>query len=166
MPKQLPTAVDFRLPQGWSPAPPETCESFGVSFAALHPHADAGFTANIALDGVIPPTDTSLADLADTSLELLAQTADSVHLVDRSEAGPADAPALVQRVVLAAAIEQERRVLAQTQVYLPLVDADDPQKYAVIKLALTSTTEQHDEVLEDFQAFVRTVRPSEQEERQ
>ncbi|MGY0017864.1 hypothetical protein [Streptomyces sp. cg35] len=164
MPTQLPTAVDFRLPDGWSPASPETCDSFGVSFAALHPHPDDGFTANITLDGEVPPKGTPLTDLADTSLELLALAAESVHLVDRREVGPEDAPALVQRVVLAAAVEQARRDLAQTQVYLPLVDADDPQKYAVIKLAMTSTTEQHPEVLEDFQAFVRTVRPSAQEE--
>ncbi|MFI7342963.1 hypothetical protein ACIBUY_34080 [Streptomyces sp. NPDC050085] len=164
MPAQLPTAVDFQLPEGWSPASPETCDSFGVSFAALHPHPDDGFTANITLDGEVPARDTPLTDLADTSLELLAQTAESVHVVDRREVGPADAPALVQRVVLEAAVEHERRDLAQTQVYLPLVDTDDPHKYAVIKLALTSTTEQHHEVLEDFQAFVRTVRPSAQEE--
>lgn len=31
-------------------------------------------------------------------------------------------------------------------------------------LALTSTTEQHREVLEDFENFVRTVHPSAQEE--
>ncbi|MFF2255112.1 hypothetical protein [Streptomyces sp. NPDC058142] len=160
MSKPLPLAVEFQLPDGWAPASPETIDSFGVAFAALHPHPDAGFAANITIDEEIPPDNVSLSDLADTSVRRLEQAAESVQLVDRREVGPDDAPALVQRFLLTAAVNDELRELAQVQVYLPLADTVDPHKYAVIKLALTATTEQLHEVLEEFQDFVRTVRPS------
>ncbi|MFG2356620.1 hypothetical protein [Streptomyces sp. NPDC048521] len=52
-----------------------------------------------------------------------------------------------------------RRDLTQSQVYLGLLDTRDQRKQVVIRAYLTATAEQHDAVLADFQAFVRTVRP-------
>ncbi|MGV4988085.1 hypothetical protein ACVB8X_28460 [Streptomyces sp. NRAIS4] len=40
-----------------------------------------------------------------------------------------------------------------------MVDVEDPHKRALIRLALTATAAQHDAVVQDFQEFVRTVRP-------
>ncbi|WP_308435261.1 hypothetical protein [Streptomyces minutiscleroticus] len=40
---------------------------------------------------------------------------------------------------------------------------EDPRKRAVIRLMLTATAAQHDTVLHDFQAFVRTVGPDTEE---
>ncbi|MFJ6633451.1 hypothetical protein ACIQMR_18995 [Streptomyces sp. NPDC091376] len=47
----------------------------------------------------------------------------------------------------------------QSQVFLTFADVLDPHRRAVIRLTLTATAAQYDEVLEEFQDFVPTVRP-------
>ncbi|MCX5129755.1 hypothetical protein OOK25_39665, partial [Streptomyces sp. NBC_00347] len=51
MPTTLPVPIEFRLPEGWQPAPPDEVGAPGVAFVALHPQPDSGFTANITIDG-------------------------------------------------------------------------------------------------------------------
>ncbi|PWK73392.1 hypothetical protein BCL76_102417 [Streptomyces sp. CG 926] len=160
MPTTLPVPIEFRLPQGWLPARPEEFAQPEVAFAAVHPRPDAGFTANITIDGGFPKDGVTLAEIADASVEQLRAFAESVELVHRREVGSEDAPALTQRLSFAVVADGVRRELAQSQVYLSLVDTEDPHKRAMIRLALTATETQHDEVLADFQDFVRTVRPT------
>jgi hypothetical protein len=151
--------MEFQLPEGWLPARPEGFDAEGVAFAAVHPQPDAGFAANITIDGEVPPDVARLADLADESVERLRKVAESVVVTHRREVGSADAPALTQRLTFSTVVDGARRDLVQSQVYLSLSDVEDPHKRAVIRLALTATAAQHDVVLGDFQAFVRTVRP-------
>ncbi|WKD34941.1 hypothetical protein [Streptomyces xanthophaeus] len=158
MPTTLPVPIDFRLPEGWLPARPEGFDP-GVAFAAVHPHPDAGFTANITVDGGFPKDGVTLAEIADASVEHLRTFAESVEVVHRREAGSEDAPALTQRLSFSAVADGAGHELVQSQVYLSLVDTGDPHKWAMIRLALTATAAQHDEVLEQFQEFVRSVRP-------
>ncbi|MER6025650.1 hypothetical protein [Streptomyces sp. NPDC001851] len=158
MPTTLPVPIEFRLPEGWLPARPEGTADPGVAFAAVHPHPDAGFAANITVDGGLPLDGVTLADLADASARRLDEAAESVTVTDRREVGSADAPALTQRLAFSALVGQARRDLVQSQVYLSLVDVEDPHRRALIRLALTATAAQHDAVLPDFQEFVRTVR--------
>lgn len=40
-----------------------------------------------------------------------------------------------------------------------MLDVNNPDKRAVIRLILTVTASQHRDVVEDFRDFVRTVRP-------
>ena len=159
MPTTLPVPIEFRLPEGWLQARPEGLEAPGVAFAAVHPRPDAGFSANITIDGEIPPDAATLADLADESVEHLREVAGSVEVVGRREVGSTDAPALTQRLAFSAVAGDARHELVQSQVYLSMLDVADPHKRAVIRLAMTATAAQHDAVLEDFQDFVRTVRP-------
>ncbi|MFF8591418.1 hypothetical protein ACF061_08185 [Streptomyces sp. NPDC015220] len=159
MPKPLPIPLEFRLPEGWSPARPKEDDAEGVAFAAVHPQPDAGFTANITIDGDVPPIDATLADLADDSVEHVREVAEAVTVVQRREVGSEDAPALTQRLAFATVVGGAPRDLVQSQVYLSLADVDDPHKRAVIRLILTATAAQHDDVLGDFQEFVHTVRP-------
>lgn len=42
---------------------------------------------------------------------------------------------------------------------MALTDATDPHKRALVRSILTATAAQHDDVLPDFQEFLRTVRP-------
>lgn len=158
MPTTLPVPIEFRLPEGWLPARPEGFDP-GVAFAAVHPRPDAGFTANITIDGGFPKDGVTLAEIADASVEQLRGFAESVEVVHRREVGSEDAPALTQRLSFSAVADGVRRELVQSQVYLSLVDTGDPHKRAMIRLALTATAAQHDEVLEQFQEFVRSVRP-------
>ncbi|MFD9475585.1 MULTISPECIES: hypothetical protein [Streptomyces] len=158
MPTTLPVPIDFRLPGGWLPARPEGFDP-GVAFAAVHPRPDAGFTANITVDGGFPKDGVTLAEIADASVERLRTFAESVEVVHRREVGSEDAPALTQRLSFSAVADGARHELVQSQVYLSLVDTGDPDKRAMIRLALTATSAQHDELLEQFQEFVRSVRP-------
>jgi len=161
MPATLPIPIEFRLPEGWLPARPEGFEAVDVAFAAAHPQPDAGFAANIVIDGEIPPDTVTLADLASESVERLREVvAEPILVAYRREVGSAVAPALTQRLAFSALVaDGTRRELVQSQVYLSLSDVDDPHKHVVIRLVLTATAAQHDAVLGEFQDFVRTVRP-------
>ncbi|MDQ2710566.1 MAG: hypothetical protein M3Z25_24390 [Actinomycetota bacterium] len=152
----LPTPIEFRLPDDWRPAPPDEVGAPGAAFVALIPNPDQGFTANVTVDGEYRPDATALSSMADHSVDALRRVAGSVTVVNRAEVGSAAAPALTQTLRL---VDQAERQLVQAQVYLSMLDTDDPAKRAVIRLVLTATVEQHRAVLPDFQWFVSTVRP-------
>ncbi|MEV1047191.1 hypothetical protein [Streptomyces sp. NPDC049916] len=156
----LPVPIEFRLPEGWRPAArPDGMEAPGVAFAAVHPHADHGFTANITVAGEVPPESATLAGLADASAQRLREAVGTVEVSRRREVGSVDAPALTQWLAFPAVVDGTRHDLVQSQVFLSFPDARAPRRRAVIRLALTATAAQHDDVLEEFQEFVRTVRP-------
>ncbi|MER5812634.1 hypothetical protein ABT143_31365 [Streptomyces sp. NPDC002033] len=155
MPATLPVPIEFSLPEGWVPAPaPED-----VAYAAVRPQPDGGFAVNITVDGGFPKEDVTPADLADASVERLRSFAEEVAVTRRSELGTPDSPALAQRITFSAAVGDSLRDFVQSQVYLFLLDTEDPGKRALVRLALTSTVAQEGGVLEDFRAFVRSVHP-------
>lgn len=156
----LPVPIQFELPEGWQPAPPDEVGAEGAAFVALHPdERHPGFTANITISGQYRPDDAPLAAIADESIDALARAAGAATLADRSEVGSAEAPGLTQfvrvRQSLGGGAERE---LTQCQVYLSMRDIDDASKRVVVQLALTATPEQLDEVIGDFQAFVTSIR--------
>jgi hypothetical protein len=169
----LPTPIEFRLPEGWRPAPPDEVGAPSVAFVALHPHPDHGFTANITIDGELDTagTDVPLTELADASIRTLRVGGADVTLADRSDVGAGDAPGLTQTLTLRATVNGEPRELVQAQVYLAMLDtgpgaAPDtdpdtaaPGRRAVVRLVLTASAGQFQAVLPDFQWFVWTVRP-------
>jgi hypothetical protein len=156
----LPAPIEFQLPDGWRAAPPDEVGAPGAAFVALHPEPDAGFTANITIDGEYRPDSALLPDMADGSVERLRQTGASVVLTDRREMGSAEAPGLLQKLAVSATVGGTPRDLVQTQVYLSLLDIADPHNRVVVRLVLTSTAAQHPAIMGDFEDFVRTVRPS------
>ncbi|WP_432038929.1 hypothetical protein [Streptomyces cucumeris] len=160
MPTTLPLPIEFRLPEGWLPAPPNQVGAPDVAFVALHPNPDAGFTANITIDGEYRLDAATLAEIADESVRRLRSIAESVAVTNHNEIGSAVAPGLVQELTFSAVTDGVHRDLVQSQVYLSMLDIDEPRKRAVIRLALTTAAAQYDSVLGDFQDFVRSVRPS------
>ncbi|GGP59244.1 hypothetical protein [Streptomyces abikoensis] len=155
----LPVPIEFLTPEGWLPADLGKAGAADVAFAAVHPQPDAGFAANITVDGEYRPDTATLTELADESVERLRDVAESVVVTDCREIGSSDAPALIQRLVFSVGFGDARRELVQSQVYLSMLDVADSRERAVVRLALTATVAQHDAVLGDFQDFVRTVRP-------
>jgi hypothetical protein len=155
----LPAPIEFRLPEGWRPAPPDEVGAPGAAFVGLHPDPDNGFTANITVDGEGYTEAASLPELADASIRTLQETGAEVSLADRSEVGSADAPGLTQTLSVRAAVNGAPRDLVQSQVYLSMVDTEDHSRGVVIRLVLTASAEQFAAVLPDFQYFVWTVRP-------
>ncbi|MEU3449678.1 hypothetical protein AB0H29_21050 [Streptomyces thermolilacinus] len=155
----LPVPIEFRLPEGWQPAPPDEVGAPGVAFIALHPQPDAGFTANITIDGEFRTDSATLTEIADESVQRLLEVDESLVVVSRRDAGSHSAPALTQTLSLSAVVSGAHRHLVQTHVYLSMLDVKNPGKRAVVRLVLTATAAQHDGVLADFQEFVRSVRP-------
>ncbi|MFG2979716.1 hypothetical protein ACGFYQ_00450 [Streptomyces sp. NPDC048258] len=155
----LPVPIEFSLPEGWIPAPPDEVGAPGVAFIALHPRPDAGFTANITIEGEYRPDAETLEGMADDAVEHVREVAESVVVAHRREVGSEGGPGLTQRLTFSAVVGGVRRDLVQSHVYLSMLDVHDPHKRAVIKMVLTATAAQHDSVLGDFQEFLRTVRP-------
>ncbi|MDQ0764299.1 hypothetical protein [Streptomyces canus] len=155
----LPVAIEFELPHGWRAAPPDEVGAPDTAFIALHPQPDAGFTANITIDGEYLPDSATLREIADGSVARVRKAGAVVEITDRREMGSKEVPGLIQKLAIAATVSGVPRDLVQTQAYLCLLDVADPHKRAVIRLVLTSTAAQHQAVVGDFEDFVRTVRP-------
>ncbi|QKW09518.1 hypothetical protein HUT18_27125 [Streptomyces sp. NA04227] len=155
----LPVPIKFALPEGWRAAPPDEVNAPGAAFVAGHLPPDAGFTSNITIDGEFRPDSATLPEIADESVKRLRQAVTSIAVAGRREADSVDVPGLTQTLTFSAMVGGVSRELVQSQVYLSMLDAADPRKRAVIRLALTCTASQYPTVLADFQDFVRTVRP-------
>lgn len=154
----LPIPIEFRMPDDWRPAAPDEA---GAAFVALIPDGSGpgAFTANVTIDGEIPPISATLTTLADRSVEIMRELATEVTVLDRADVGSATAAALTQTIRLTAEVDGADRELVQAQVYLSMQDTHDPTKRAVIRLMLTATAAQARAVMPDFQWFVSTVRP-------
>ncbi|MFJ9596692.1 hypothetical protein ACIRS3_28575 [Streptomyces virginiae] len=113
----------------------------------------------ITIDGDLLAETETLEGVADVAVQRLRDGTESVTVLQRRGIGSPEAPGLTQRLALTAVVAGLRRDLVQSQVYLAMLDSTDPKRRAVIRMSLTATAAQHDSVLEDFQDFLRTVRP-------
>ncbi|MFZ3494765.1 hypothetical protein ACODT5_16355 [Streptomyces sp. 5.8] len=127
MPTTLPVPIEFRLPESWRPAPPDEVAAAGMAFVALHPEPDAGFTANITVDGDFRPDAATLDDIADESVALIDGTPHDLvqshvyqtvlDLADRRRRA-------VIQLVLTATANQHDHVLGDSQDFLRTVRPD------------------------------------------
>ncbi|RSM82675.1 hypothetical protein DL991_04790 [Amycolatopsis sp. WAC 01375] len=159
----LPVPIEFSLPAGWLSAPPDEVGAGGSAFVALHPPASAGFTANITIAGEIRESYIPLAHVADEAVETLRRTDPDVRLGKRKESGSPENPGLTQSVRLSTVLDGRRLDVVQLQVFLGMWDKRDPRRRAVLHVVLSALPEQFDQVAEDFQKFVSTIRPEEGE---
>ncbi|MFE2097859.1 MULTISPECIES: hypothetical protein [unclassified Streptomyces] len=162
----LPVKISFSLPEGWQAAPPDEVGAPGAAFVALHPASiDGGFTANITIAGRMRNDSATMWQIADESVHRL-EPAGTVEVVKKAEVGTpdipglTDAPGVIQNLRLHTTLRGEPLELLQSQVYLGMEDVGNSAKRAVIELVLTATENQLAEVLDDFKAFLRTVRPA------
>ncbi|WP_210579098.1 hypothetical protein [Streptomyces sp. GESEQ-4] len=161
----LPIKISFSLPDGWQSAPPDEVGAPGVAFVALHLASMGDFTANITIAGRMRNDSASLWQIADESVRRLEQ-AGPVEVIKKTEVGTPDVPGLtdspgvVQNLRLSTTLRGEPLELLQSQVYLGMEDVKNPMKRVVIELVLTAKPSQLDQVIEDFQQFIRTVRPA------
>ncbi|MEU4040261.1 hypothetical protein [Streptomyces collinus] len=157
----LPIPIQFDVPPGWRAAPPDEVGAPGAAFVAVHLPSDAGFTANITIDGEYRPDAATLPEIADESVGHMDEAVTSILVTDRRETGSVDAPGLTQTLAFSVVVGGRSHDLVQSQAYLSVLDVDDPHRRVVIRLMLTSTASQHPAVLDDFRDLVRTVRPGE-----
>ena len=167
MTTMLPIKISFSLPDGWQAAPPDEVGAPGVAFVALHLASMDEFTANITIAGRMRNDSASLWQIADESVRHLQQ-AGPVEVIKKTEAGTPDAPGLtdapgvIQNLRLSTTLKGEPLELLQSQVYLGMEDIKDPAKRVVIELVLTMKPSQFGQVIEDFEKFIRTVRPADE----
>jgi hypothetical protein len=161
MATELPVRIEFSLPDGWQAAPPDEVGAPDVAFVALRRTKAAdgpnGFTTNLTIAGEHRDPTIPITTIADESLHRLESVAKSVRVRDRTNLGPNDTPGMTQVLDIEL---NKGKPLVQCQVYLPLEDAHNPSRQAVLELVLTCTSDQLAEALPDFQRFVETVRPA------
>jgi hypothetical protein len=157
---QLPVRIEFALPEGWNAAPPDEVGAPGVAFVALPPDSADDFTPNITIAGQFREPDLAMDAIAEESVGRLEQAYGNVQVRQRTEVGSADAPGITQVLDILATVDNRPLPLVQCQVYSSMSDVDDPAKRVVLELVLTCKPSQLADVFEDFQQFVRTVRPA------
>lgn len=167
MPGTLPVPLDVELPQGWQSAPPDEVGAPQAAFVALHMASRGqGFMPNITVTGRVLEGASSLHSLAEESVRRLREHVGAVEIVKRTEVGtsPApgliDAPGIVQNLRIRATVNGQPMELAQSQLLLVLENERRRSERAEIEIALTARTTQLQDVLEDFQTFISTLRPA------
>jgi hypothetical protein len=159
MASTLPVEIEFSLPEGWRPAPPDEVGAPGVAFVALHLDSRDVFTANITIAGRLRDDEADLVTIAEESVQRLSESG-TVRVAKRTQVGTSEAPALTQTLRISSKLRGLPVELVQSQVYLVMQDVHDSAKRAVIEFALTAKSSQLEEVADDFNEFVRSVRPA------
>ncbi|MDT0378829.1 hypothetical protein RM572_08580 [Streptomyces sp. DSM 42041] len=171
MPGTLPVPLTCEVPQGWQAAPPDEVGAPQAALVALHLASKGeGFVPNITVTGRTRTDAAGLTRIAEESIRRLQEAVGTVHVVKRAEVGTSeapglvDAPGVVQNLHIDATVNGQPMKLAQSQLFLILENEQRPNERAEVEIALTAKAEQLHEVLEDFQDFLRTVRPASQGE--
>ncbi|WP_295150137.1 hypothetical protein [Saccharopolyspora sp.] len=155
----MPVPLNFRLPDGWTPARPDDVGAPGAAFVALRTASQGpGFTTNITIDGGHRSDEVELPTIADESVQQLADAGSQVSVLKRTEVGDAESPGLTQLLKIVTMTGDEVQDLTQCQVYLEMPDVHQPQHRAVVRLVLTAPAEEIDGLLPQFQLFVDSVR--------
>ncbi len=153
----LPVPIEFSLPDGWLSAPPDEVGAPQAAFVALHPGGSAGFTANVTISGEVRADDATLARIAEESAARLRRDVGAVEVGRRNELESA----YTQVLRLTAPVGGRPVDLVQLQVFLAMADVRDERRRAVLQIVLSATPEQFEDLVGDFQAFLKTIRPDE-----
>ncbi|WP_158851956.1 hypothetical protein [Saccharothrix deserti] len=151
----LPVPIEFSLPDGWLSAPPDEVGAPQAAFVALHPGSSAGFTANVTISGEVRTDDATLAQVAEEAAARLQRGLGTVEIGRRNELESA----YTQVVRMTAPINGRPVELVQLQVFLAMPDVRDERRRAVLEIVLSATPEQFENLVGDFQAFLKTIRP-------
>jgi hypothetical protein len=167
MPGALPVPLSLELPHGWQSAPPDEVGAPQAAFVALHTASRGqGFVPNITVTGRVLEGSSSLHRLAEESVQRLRENVGAVTVVKHTEVGTSvaqglvDAPGIVQNLRIQAHVNGQPMELAQSQFILVLENERQRGVRAEIEVALTAKMSQLQDLLEDFQAFVSTLRPA------
>lgn len=163
----MPVSLHFQLPDGWVAGDPDEAGAPGAAFIAGHLGSVEGtFPANIVIQGELRPDAASLEKIANEPIKQTQQddAFTAAQVVERREIRASRTPGLVQIMKVVIDRGGTAQPLIQTQVFLSMRELDDPTKRAVVTIQLTATPSQFSTVIDDFEAFLRTVRTAEPEE--
>ncbi|MFD2421292.1 hypothetical protein [Amycolatopsis pigmentata] len=155
----IPVPIQFSLPEGWRSVPPDEVNAAEAAFVALRPPPVEGFTANITISGELREDDVPLPRIADEAVEKLRTGARDVELGRRNEVGSTANPGLTQAVRMTVDLHGTPTEIGQFQVFLAMRDTEHKDRRAVLHIVLSALPEQFDNLLEEFQQFVSTIRP-------
>jgi hypothetical protein len=150
----LPVPIEFSLPDGWISAPPDEVGAPQAAFVALHPASSDGFTANITISGEIRPDDVPLSKVAD---EVVARLENGLGRVEVGRRNEVDS-GFTQLVRMTVPMQGGPREVVQFQVFLAMDDKSHPNRRAVLEIVLSATPAQFEQVVDDFQQFLKTIR--------
>lgn len=153
----IPVPIEFSLPEGWRSAPPDEVGAPQAAFVALHPGSSAGFTANITISGAVRSDDAALAEVAAEAVARLERGLGQVEVGRRSELDSA----YTQVVRMTVPVDGKPTGVVQLQVFLAMPDVRDERRRAVLEIVLSATPDQFEQLVDDFQAFLKTIRPDE-----
>ncbi|MFD1150530.1 hypothetical protein [Saccharothrix hoggarensis] len=153
----LPVPIEFSLPDGWLSAPPDEVGAPRAAFVALHPGSAAGFTANVTISGELRTDGATVAEVAAEAVARLERGLGAVEVGRRNELESA----FTQVVRMTVPIDGRPVELVQLQVFLAMPDVRDESRRAVLEIVLSATPAQFEQLVGDFQAFLKTIRPDE-----
>ncbi|WP_298177054.1 hypothetical protein [Saccharomonospora sp.] len=156
----IPVPIQFSLPEGWVSVNPDEINTPEAAFVALHPGSrGGGFTPNITITGELRDAEVPLNQIAAESVDRLRRGAHEVKLGRTTEGGTAENPVYTQAVRVQVDLGGQPQYLVQYQVFMVFVDTAEPDRRAVLQVVLTSKLDQFPQVIDDFQAFIDSIRP-------
>jgi hypothetical protein len=129
---------------------PVSVGAHDADLVLLHDESRTDFTANITIT-VSDGLGVSIVEVADDSVTRLLDTFTDVVLLRRNDIDDVGVAQVIR-------LHGAGRDLVQTQVHLLL--AEEHGGAVLLQLVLTSTPDQLDEVVGDFQSFVAAMRPT------
>ncbi|MGC7097366.1 hypothetical protein ACPZ19_22045 [Amycolatopsis lurida] len=153
MPANLSFPIEFTMPPGWRTPPPREAESAAGTIVAVRPERAATITSA----GEFRPDGASLPEIADEAVAALRESDTRVDVLSRTEVGTPDSPGLAQ-ILLVGGAEAGTQEVVQCQAFLAMPDVGGSSMRAVLRFVMTTTRQQVEALVGDFQQFLDTVR--------
>lgn len=155
----FPIPIQFRMPNDeWVQSEPSELGLTNAVFVAVRRGFHDGYAPVLTVSGGWRTDAASFQQIADESLEVLEKDATDVELVKRTEVGTEHAPAIAQSLAGTATYEGRRLDLRRFQAITGIVDVNDPSKRFVIIYSLTCLYRQSEQMKDEFQELMNTVR--------
>jgi hypothetical protein len=156
----LPVPIRFELPgPEWHPTQPESVGVRNAAFLAVRdPLGSTSYRPTLTISGDWRNDDASIDQIADESVVKVQEEAGNARLVQRTEVGSEEAPAVTQLISARATIEGVDYDLRQVQAVAGYLDVEDPTRRIVVIYTLSCTADQLEVAGREFQTFMATVR--------
>lgn len=154
----FPFPVQFEMPNDeWVQSDPSELGVTNAAFVAVRRGFRDGYAPVLTISGGWRTDPATFQQIADESLEVLAEDATDVELVKRTEVGTERAPAIAQSLAGTVTYEGRRLDIRRFQAITGLVDVNDPIRRFVIIYSLTCLYRQSEQMKDEFQEFMRTT---------
>lgn len=159
----LPIEVHFTLPgPQWVSIDPDSAGVSDAAFLAMRQETPGDYTPLLSLGGALRLDPSTMTEIADESLALLARQGTDVELVHRRVTESEHAPAVSQMLGATVTVEGRTYDVRQVQALQGVVDVRWPGRRVVLIHTLTCTYAQHRDLLPEFAAYLESVQIGDQ----